>query len=288
MNKPLPSYPHSSVTNAFDAKEKQVVFVPFATSATKTDPSYHLPAFYKLWALWADNNNSFWNELAAKSRSMFPKFAHPTTGLMPDYANFDGTPNGEGGHNNFRYDAWRCMMNMGCDYAWWGECSDEITLVKRAHSFFLGKGIKNYYSNYTLDGNTDSGNDDHSPGLVACNAVAVLASNSQDAWAFVDDFWETAIPSGRYRYYDGLLYFMGFLHVSGNFRIYGPNISTPVETVEGQVATDYRLYNAGGMLVKQGNTADGIDKTGLRKGVYVLQTTDGSPTAKDSRKIVID
>ena len=232
LDKPLSQYPFSSVTSMFDKTQKQVVFVPFATSADKTDPSYHLPAFYKLWALWADENNDFWDELAQKSREMFPKFAHATTGLMPDYANFDGTPNGEGGHNNFRFDAWRCMMNMGCDYAWWAACADETTLVKRAHSFFASKGVKQYYSNYTLDGNQDSGNTSHSPGLVACNAVGALASDSKMAWDFIDDFWETDIPTGRYRYYDGMLYFMGFLHVSGNFRIYYPEQDTPTAIKE--------------------------------------------------------
>ena len=221
--KPDPNFPFSDVKPLFDKTEKQVVFVPYATSATKTDPSYHLPAFYRLWAEWADNHQDFYTQLAEKSHEMFPKFAHATTGLMPDYANFDGTPNGEGGHNNFRFDAWRCMMNMGCDYAWFADCSDEVTLVKRAHDFFYSKGVKEYYSNYTLDGNTDSGNSDHSAGLVACNAVAALASNDIKAWDFVDDLWDTPIPSGRYRYYDGMLYFMGFLHASGNFRIYKPD-----------------------------------------------------------------
>ena len=221
--KPDPNFPFSDVKPLFDKTEKQVVFVPYATSATKTDPSYHLPAFYRLWAEWADNHQDFYTQLAEKSHEMFPKFAHATTGLMPDYANFDGTPNGEGGHNNFRFDAWRCMMNMGCDYAWFADCSDEVTLVKRAHDFFYSKGVKEYYSNYTLDGNQDSGNSDHSAGLVACNAVAALASNDIKAWDFVDDLWDTPIPSGRYRYYDGMLYFMGFLHASGNFRIYKPD-----------------------------------------------------------------
>jgi hypothetical protein len=27
------------------------------------------------------------------------------------------------------------------------------------------------------------------------------------------------IPTGQYRYYDGLLYLLAFLHASGNFRL---------------------------------------------------------------------
>jgi len=29
-------------------------------------------------------------------------------------------------------------------------------------------------------------------------------------------------PSGKWRYYDGMLFLMGLLHASGNFRIYAP------------------------------------------------------------------
>jgi oligosaccharide reducing-end xylanase len=30
------------------------------------------------------------------------------------------------------------------------------------------------------------------------------------------------LPSGQFRYYDGLLTFLSLLQVSGHFRIYGP------------------------------------------------------------------
>ena len=303
LNKPLKEINQfSSVTNAFDVNQKQVVFVPYATSANKTDPSYHLPAFYRLWALWADNNNDFWDALADKSHEMFPKFAHATTGLMPDYANFDGTPNGEGGHNNFRYDAWRCMMNMGVDYAWFGDCSDEVTLINRTHNFFASKGVKNYYSNYTLDGNQDSGNSDHSPGLVACNAVAALGSNQKVAWEFVDDFYETAIPTGRYRYYDGMLYFLGFLNVSGNFKIYKPGAPTAIQRpateqkptikregglvrVEGVSNCRYQLFTSNGQLVRQGQSTT-IDCSQLPTGLYLLHVTDSVSGKKTVVKVV--
>ena len=259
-NKPDPNFPFSDVKPLFDKTEKQVVFVPYATSATKTDPSYHLPAFYRLWAEWADNHQDFYTQLAEKSHEMFPKFAHATTGLMPDYANFDGTPNGEGGHNNFRFDAWRCMMNMGCDYAWFADCSDEVTLVKRAHDFFYSKGVKEYYSNYTLDGNQDSGNSDHSAGLVACNAVGALASDDIKAWDFVDDLWDTPIPSGRYRYYDGMLYFMGFLHASGNFRIYKPGTTSLPQPLQREGSLAGAWFDLSGRKLSGKPT---------RKGIYV-------------------
>ncbi|MDR2805478.1 MAG: T9SS type A sorting domain-containing protein [Dysgonamonadaceae bacterium] len=213
------------VVNLFNSTQKQVVFVPYGNSATFTDPSYHLPAFYELWGRWATDTSTrqFWKDCASKSREMFPKFANAQTGLMPDYAEFDGEARNEGDHKYFCYDAWRCIMNVAVDYAWFKSSETGVSLVNKIHNFFSGKGIESYGSLYKLDGTTLNNNSDHSAGLIACNAGGVLASNQSVAWDFIDDFFKQAIPSGKYRYYDGLLYFMNFLHLSGNFKIYKPD-----------------------------------------------------------------
>ena len=39
---------------------------------------------------------------------------------------------------------------------------------------------------------------------------------------FVEALWNAPIPSGRYRYFDGMLYMLGMLHCSGQFRIWPP------------------------------------------------------------------
>jgi hypothetical protein len=82
-------------TVMFDPKTKQVVFVPSRRNSTFTDPSYHLPAYYELWALWAAEDNAIWAEATTESRAFFHRTANPKTGLMLDYANFDGMPPGE-------------------------------------------------------------------------------------------------------------------------------------------------------------------------------------------------
>ena len=40
--------------------------------------------------------------------------------------------------------------------------------------------------------------------------------------AFLEALWNTPIPSGEQRYFDGMLYLMSMLHCSGNFRIIEP------------------------------------------------------------------
>jgi len=210
-------------TNMFDPEHKMVVFVPSSGRASRfTDPSYHLPHYYELWARWADEDNEFWAEAATVSREFFKKAAHPETGLMPDYAEFDGSPTDPwgGGHDAFRFDAWRNGMNVAVDYAWFAADPWQVEQSNRLLDFFYRQGIGSYGNQYTLDGKRLSG--DHSLGLVAMNGVAALAATTGHRADFVQALWDASPPSGKWRYYDGMLYMLGLLHVSGNFRIYSP------------------------------------------------------------------
>ncbi len=210
------------IGNLFDPTHKYVVFGPYAGGSSFTDPSYHLPAFYELWARWADKDNQFWRDAAAASREFFRKTAHPETGLMPDYAEFDGRPADpwNGDHEHFRFDAWRTAMNVAVDYSWFAADEWQVEQSNRLLGFFTRQGINSYANQYTLDGKPLSS--DHSPGLVAMNAVAALAATGNSTGAFVDALWTVPLPSGKWRYYDGVLCMFGLLHASGNFRIYAP------------------------------------------------------------------
>jgi oligosaccharide reducing-end xylanase len=212
-----------TATNMFHPEHKQVVFVPSSGQASQfTDPSYHLPHYYELWARWADKDNEFWSEAAAVSREFFKQAAHPETGLMPDYAEFDGSPTDPwgSGHDAFRFDAWRNGMNVAVDYAWFAADEWEVEQSDRLLNFFYGQGLNSYANQFTLDGESLSG--DHSLGLVSMNAVAGLAATTDKTPEFVKALWNASPPTGRWRYYDGMLYMLALLHASGNFRIYSP------------------------------------------------------------------
>ena len=232
-------YVNSSHVNMFNKDEKQIVFVPYAQSAVHTDPSYHMPAFYELWSKWANNNRQFWKACADKSREMYPKFANSTTGLMPDYAEFSGEAR-SGEHSDFCYDAWRCAMHMATDYMWFNGSETEKQQTKKLLDFFYGKGIKDYKGLYHLNGTPIYGGD-HSPGLVGCNAVGAMIYEDVKAWDFVDDFFEMTFPTGRFRYYDGCLYFLSYLHASGNFKMYKP-AEVLTTALDEQYKTDSKGY----------------------------------------------
>jgi len=229
--------------------------VSFGTGATFTNPSYHLPAFYELWSRWADKNKSFWSAAAVGSRQFFKDTAgHSPYGLMPDYAAFNGSatdPWGEcvngqrnasgacvGGqldpdyHKHFRFDAWRVASNVAFDYAWFAADAWALEEGNKLLEFFYSQGV-NYPNQYRLDGAVCppvvwTNSCTHSVGHVAMNAVAGLAATTGRASSFVNELWSIGEPGGRpfpqgqFRYYDAMLYMLGLLHVSGNFRIYAP------------------------------------------------------------------
>jgi oligosaccharide reducing-end xylanase len=209
----------SASTGMFDRRAKQVVFAPHGEGRTFTDPSYHLPAFYELWARWAQDDRAFWAEAAVTSRAFFRKAAHPRTGLMPDYANFDGSPHMRRGHEDFRFDAWRTLANVALDHAWFAADPWQVKQSNRVLAFLAAQG-PNCPNRFTLDGKPVSG--DSSPGLFAMAAVAALAADSTAGRPFVQQLWDAPIPSDQYRYYDGLLYLLALLQVGGQFQIHAP------------------------------------------------------------------
>ncbi|WP_431215347.1 glycosyl hydrolase family 8 [Puia sp. P3] len=114
-------------------------FVPGVDRGGFSDPSYHLPAFYELWARWGPKEDrAFWAAAADTSRAYFRKASNPRTGLAPDYANFDGTPFVSPRNHrsaNFSFDSWRTASNWSVDYNWWGKDEGERVLSDRIESF---------------------------------------------------------------------------------------------------------------------------------------------------------
>jgi oligosaccharide reducing-end xylanase len=200
-----------------------ILFVPNVQNQT-TDPSYHLPAFYELWARWGPvEDRGFWAKAAEVSRGFFVKVAGPETALTPDRANFDATPamGWDKKPVDFGYDSWRSVSNWSVDYSWWKKSEDEAVLSDRYQRFLTGQGMDRFVDRYTLDGKPLS--ERHSPGMLATAAVGSLAANKgKDAEAFADALWTMPMPSGEQRYYDGMLYLMSMMHCAGEFRIWGP------------------------------------------------------------------
>ena len=203
------------------ATQNMVVFVPYGNSNGFTDPSYHLPGFYELFAAYGPASDSAkWKTVASTSRTYLVTSAHATTGLHPDYATFAGAPttgSAGDGHDQFKYDAWRVVMNMAVDYAWFSQNAGEKTQVEKYHAFFANHlGTSNVANAlFNVDGTNPSGGG--STALTATLAAGALASTAANRKTYVDNLWNVAQQSGKYRYYQESVYLLGLLAVAGKY-----------------------------------------------------------------------
>lgn len=205
----------------WEPENKLIKFIP---DCDYSDPSYHLPHFYELFAEWSyPEDRAFWKEAASASRVYLQLACHPVTGLAPEYAYYDGTPNDEQGFGKFYSDAYRVAANIGLDYEWFGADKWQQEEAERILAFFADKDPADY-RRYTLEGEAQDEKALHPIGLIATNAMAVLASGrTPEAEAQIRLFWQTPVRTGSRRYYDNCLYMFAILALSGRYRIWEPN-----------------------------------------------------------------
>lgn len=198
---------------------KLIKFIP---NCEFSDPSYHLPHFYELFALWAyPEDRPFWKEAASASREYLRTACHPETGLAPEYAYYDGTPNNERGYGHFFSDSYRVAANLGLDWEWFAADQWACEAAGRIQAFFADKRPEDY-RRYSIEGKPFEEKALHPVGLLATNAMASLAADGEPARASVELFWNTPLRMGDRRYYDNCLYFFALLALSGNYRIWKP------------------------------------------------------------------
>lgn len=216
-----------------DPATQLITFVP---GANFTDPSYHIPAFYEVWARYAeDGRASYWRECAKKSREYLHKSIHPLTGLNPDYNNYDGSLMHSRGiiGDAFRYDSWRVPMNIALDYSW--SCADKQWQQDYGHkiqNFLYSQGIDDFVDQYNVDGTKPerilkAGNYPeklrHSIGFVATAAAASIMCSHPKSYEFIDRLWNAKHQpdaDGYFdAYFDGIVRLFAFMHLSGHYRV---------------------------------------------------------------------
>ncbi|MEN9445157.1 MAG: hypothetical protein RIS47_2048, partial [Bacteroidota bacterium] len=70
------------IRNIINTEHKQITFVPEKFGYNFTDPSYHLPAFFEIWAAYAhDGHEQFYKDCADTARVFLHRACHPLTGL---------------------------------------------------------------------------------------------------------------------------------------------------------------------------------------------------------------
>ncbi len=221
-----PGYP------MWNHENRQILFVP---GSDFTDPSYHLPHFYELFALWADEEDRpFFKEAAKVSREYLAKACHPKTGMSAEYAEFDGQPMSRplpwttDRHDWFFSDAYRTVANIGLDYEWFGIDEGQYEAPEKLLRFLDARWEEHPFEIYEVDGTSLHKPALHPVGLQVTTTQGILAvlGRTKDeesvriAKKWLEEFFRMPLREGNRRYYDNCLYFFAFLALSGNYRIW--------------------------------------------------------------------
>lgn len=225
-------------TNLINTEHKKITFVPDSSGYNWTDPSYHVPAFYEVWAEYAkDGHEQFYRDCADTARVYLHRACHPVTGLNADYTDFSGKPREFFKKMAaFRYDSWRVPMNIAMDYSWYAKDQKwQKDYGKRIQNFLFCRGIDTFEDQFNIDGTTPewilpAGGYQklrHSLGFISTAATASIMGTQAKSWKFVDKVWNSKLEpySDGYfdPYYDGLLYLFSLMHLSGNYQIIKPS-----------------------------------------------------------------
>jgi oligosaccharide reducing-end xylanase len=224
-----------SIYNIINTEHKQITFTPEARNYNFTDPSYHLPAFFEIWALYAkDGHEKFYKDCADTARAFLHRACSSSTALNADLTDFSGEPL----HTRwmapaFRYDSWRVPMNIAMDYNWFGKDKNwQQDYAKRFQKFLQSKGINTFEDQFNLDGSQPdfilpAGGVKklrHSLGLLATAASTEIIH--KDNFDFVHELWNAKLEpygDGYFdSYYDGLLYLFSLMHLSGEYHVIKP------------------------------------------------------------------
>ena len=207
----------------WEPANKLIKFIP---NCDFSDPSYHLPHFYELFAEWAEEKDrEFWKQAAAESRKYLHLACHPRTGLSAEYADYDGTPHEGhqeifGRHDWYYSDAYRTIANMAMDYLWFAADPWQVENANRLQKFYWEEQAEHWDGVFLTDGTRLKEKALHPVAIIAVNAQASLAADGPYAKACVEKLWNTPLRKGNRRYYDNFLYLFAMLALSGNYRIY--------------------------------------------------------------------
>ncbi len=206
---------------AFDQGNHLVKFGP--TCCNYSDPSYVLPAFYEVWACFDTKNQQFWKQAVTAGRTHLQRATDRPNGLAPYLSNFDGSPHQNGAY--FDTDAWRVVGNIMMDYNLYNRDEWKVDFANRFADFFDMQRDKELIpAQFELNGDVrikDGMREEYNElakGLWSQNAFVAYAVEPEQGRTYVQTLWDLPLPTGQYRYYDGVLYMLSLLHLSGNFR----------------------------------------------------------------------
>ena len=230
----------NGVGSPFDPVTHLVREQPSLALTDYTRSALEMPGAYALW--YRASGDAFWDEAAKAARLHLEKSANDKTGLWPIRSKIaSGSPASSGGivSGGFIAQGYRTQLNLALDAAWRTGVADQTqTSVADKLLIFFDQASTNhdlttYGANFTVDGTLtlddgitpDPNGPTPSQALISVNGALVVAASAtgtspQLRHDFVNAVWQQDIPSGKNRYYEGLLYLMSWVILSGQLQVY--------------------------------------------------------------------
>jgi len=183
--------------------------LPGDTFSSPANPSYFAPGWYEIFSNY--EGNDLWNRISYESYSVIKKAANPTTGLVPDWCSWTGSPAAYYSAE-FGYDAVRVLWRMAVSYSWYGH-SDAKAICSKPMNFFSNIGAANIVDGYELDG-TPTGAF-HSAPYVACAAAGTMTGTDRH---LAKAFYDECLATGANNYYGSTLRLLVLMYMTGNFQ----------------------------------------------------------------------
>jgi len=230
----------NGIGSPFDPVTHLVREQPSLVLTDYTRSALEMPGAYALW--YQASGDAFWDEAAKAARRHLAKSANVNTGLWPIRSNLvSGSPASSGGivSGGFIAQGYRTQLNLALDAAWRVAAADptQTGVADKLLAFFdqasTNHDLTTYGANFAVDGTLtlddgitpDSNRPTPSQALISVNGALVVAASATDAnlqlrHDFVNAVWQQDIPSGKNRYYEGLLYLMSLVILSGQLQVY--------------------------------------------------------------------
>lgn len=204
----------AGVVNSFDLE----VGLPRPGSisfAAVVPVDYVMPAFYEYWAVKRPEEAELWTWIADNSRTLLSHILEPATGLYPGTVDYTGAP--VPGAWNYTATTSRAHFNLALDHLRYGPHEWVVARNEVLLDFFLAQGVDTYAAEYAITGEPlVTFNTPAHRSMVALAAGTTLR-NRHDP--FLNELLDQATPSGTFRYYDGMLYLLSLLVLSGQFSL---------------------------------------------------------------------
>ena len=175
--------------------------IKFVTNMDFSDPSYHLPHFYELFAEnTEEGDREFWKQAAAASREYLHKACHQgDRALLQNMQTMTGHPmqdirKSSERHDWYYSDAYRTIANIAMDHLWYDKDPWQTEIANRLQKFYCEEQREHWDGVFLIDGTRLEEKALHPVAIVAVNAQAALAADGSTCKGMCRPLLEYSAP----------------------------------------------------------------------------------------------